>query len=373
MRIPLSHGHSVDTLFSLYSKNGEYSVKSSYQTARQIRSAEEGCGECSMARSDDALWKLLWKLHIPSKIKVFAWRALHDILPTRVNLMRRKIVDDGTCQLCQRENETVLHVLWECSVAKDVWAGCSRELQKHVSGQNDLAFLFEELRQKLSVEVFELFVVQLWLIWSQRNAIIHGGVMQDPTKLGQRAREFVEEYRQAQIHLSIPTATLSSSHTWNPPPCRLFKLNFDAAVFNDIKASGIGDVIRNDLGEIMVSMSAKGPQVADSEEAEILACSRALEMAVDSGFSDLIVEGDNASVMKNIAGPCPRFSRFGHLYEDIHCLVSGLRSNSIQFVHREANRVAHSLARYARNLDDDLIWMEDIPPFVLEALYVDSS
>ena len=84
-------------------------------------------------------------------------------------------------------------------------------------------------------------------------------------------------------------------------------------------------------------------------------------MAVDSGFSDLIVEGDNASVMKNIAGPCPRFSRFGHLYEDIYCLVSGLRSKFIQSVHREANRVAHSLARYARNIDDDLIWMEDTP------------
>ena len=60
--------------------------------------------------------------------------------------MRRKIVDEGTCQLCQRENETVLHVSWECSVAKDVRAGCSRELQKHVGGQNDLTLLFEKLQ-----------------------------------------------------------------------------------------------------------------------------------------------------------------------------------------------------------------------------------
>ena len=97
MRIPLSHGHSVDALFWLYSKNGEYSVKSGYQTARQIRSVEEGCGECSMVRSDGAMWRLLWKLHIPTKIKVFAWCALHDILPTRENLVCRKIVDEGAC------------------------------------------------------------------------------------------------------------------------------------------------------------------------------------------------------------------------------------------------------------------------------------
>ena len=99
-----------------------------------------------MARSDGAIWRLLWKLHIPTKIKVFAWHALHDILPTPENLVRRKIVDEGTFQLCQRENETVLHALWECSVVKDVRAGCSRELQKHVGGQNDLTLLFKELQ-----------------------------------------------------------------------------------------------------------------------------------------------------------------------------------------------------------------------------------
>ena len=250
MRIPLSHGHAVDALLLLYSKNGEYSVKSGYQTARQIKSVEEERGECSMARNEGAVWRILWKLHIPTKIKFFAWQALYDILPTYENLVHRRIVNDGTYQLCQKENETVLHALWECSVAKDVWAGCSRELQKHVGGQNDLMHLFEELLHKLSVEVFELFLVQLWLIWSQHNVITYGGVMQDPTRLGQQAREFLEEYRQAQLHLSLPTATPRSRHTWNLPPRISFKLNFDVVVFNDINASRTGAVIRNDMGRL---------------------------------------------------------------------------------------------------------------------------
>ncbi|KAK9991769.1 hypothetical protein SO802_026754 [Lithocarpus litseifolius] len=122
-----------------------------------------------------------------------------------------------------------------------------------------------------------------------------------------------------------------------------FKLNFDAAVFNNIEASGIGAVIGNDLGEVMVSMSTRGPQVADSEKAEVLACRRAIELAVDSGFLEPIIEGDNASIMKNIAGPWPRFSRLGHLYADIQCLVSGLQSKLISCVHREANGVHGTL------------------------------
>ena len=119
-------------------------------------------GEYSKVMNGGAVWRSLWKLRVPNKIKVFAWRALYDILPTRENLARRRIVTDGTCELCQRENESVFHALWECSVAKGVWAGCSRELQKHGGGQADLMQLFEESMSKLSVEVFELFMVQMW-------------------------------------------------------------------------------------------------------------------------------------------------------------------------------------------------------------------
>lgn len=93
------------------------------------------------------MWRSLWKLHVPTKIKVFVWLALHDILPTRENLVCQRIVADGTCELYQRENESVLHALWECSAG--VWAGCSRELQKHVSGQTDLMQLFEAISGSL--------------------------------------------------------------------------------------------------------------------------------------------------------------------------------------------------------------------------------
>ena len=44
------------------------------------------------------VWAKLWKLQIPNKIKLFGWRACLDILPTRVNLARRKILEDDKCE-----------------------------------------------------------------------------------------------------------------------------------------------------------------------------------------------------------------------------------------------------------------------------------
>ena len=34
--------------------------------------------------------------------------------------------------------------------------------------------------------------------------------------------------------------------------------------------------------------------------------------------------------------------------------------------------MAHSLARYAKNLSDEMYWLEDSPPPAMEALYKDS-
>ena len=51
-----------------------------------------------------------------------------------------------------------------------------------------------------------------------------------------------------------------------------YKLNFDASIFQDGENSGVGVIIRNDRGEVMAALSAKGPLVTGSEEAEIFAC-----------------------------------------------------------------------------------------------------
>ena len=44
----------------------------------------------------------------------------------------------------------------------------------------------------------------------------------------------------------------------------------------------------------------------------------------------------------------------------------------VGFVTRSANNVTHILARYAKDLVEDIVWIEDSPPVVVEALYLDS-
>ena len=122
----------------------------------------------------------------------------------------------------------------------------------------------------------------------------------------------------------------------------------------------------------MATLSSKGGDVQDSEEAEVLVCRKALEFIMDACFSNLIVEGDNTIVMNSITSAQSDLSCLGNIYDDIRCLAGALRHVEFNSISRSANGVAHSLAHYAKHLDEDIVWLEDSPPPALEALYLDS-
>ena len=79
------------------------------------------------------VWRRLWKTNIPNKIKAFGWRACQNALPTKENLARCGIIDNDRCELCKQAPKSVLHMLWECRVAQDIWTGSMRHLQKGIS------------------------------------------------------------------------------------------------------------------------------------------------------------------------------------------------------------------------------------------------
>lgn len=93
----------------------------------------------------------------------------------------------------------------------------------------------------------------------------------------------------------------------------IYKLNSDGAVFADMAAFRFRLVNQNDKGQVMVALLSKGPTITDSEEAEVLVSRKALEFAIEAGFSDLVIEGDNTIVMKAIHSPQWNMSRLGNV------------------------------------------------------------
>ena len=59
-------------------------------------------------------------------------------------------------------------------------------------------------------------------------------------------------------------------------------------------------------------------------EAELLACRKAIEFAVDAGFSELVIEGDNSSVITTISTMKIDQSLVVNVVEDIQHLIHNL-------------------------------------------------
>ena len=68
-------------------------------------------GESSREMMGSSIRAKPWKLKIPNKIRVFGWRACLDILPTQVNLARRKILAEDRCGVCLLAKEFGYNVL----------------------------------------------------------------------------------------------------------------------------------------------------------------------------------------------------------------------------------------------------------------------
>jgi hypothetical protein len=111
---------------------------------------------------------------------MFVWKACNNLLPTKANLLRRKVVDNALCPIYLREEETKEHLLWECPSAFDVWCDDPISLQKSPSIGLNFIQLFEYILIWCATQKVELFVVTAMCIWLRRNDMVHEGFFTHP-------------------------------------------------------------------------------------------------------------------------------------------------------------------------------------------------
>ncbi|PRQ37611.1 putative reverse transcriptase zinc-binding domain-containing protein [Rosa chinensis] len=111
LSIPLPVCEQEDEYIWGPSSNGKFSIKSAtwlqYDHLRK--------------HSQSKLINKLWKLNVQPKIKIFGWLLLRGRLKTRDRLSRFGIINDNSCLLCNRDNETADHLFGYCEFTKEVW------------------------------------------------------------------------------------------------------------------------------------------------------------------------------------------------------------------------------------------------------------
>ncbi|KAL0444502.1 UNVERIFIED_CONTAM: hypothetical protein Slati_2172900 [Sesamum latifolium] len=128
---------STHSLHWHYEKNGRYSVKSPYRliTNRAHTHLQSGPIRAKSFKSDSC--RFIWQATVPSKIRLFAWRACRDSLPTSSNLQKRGMAKDEVCMWCDFELDDLLHTILRCHFSRLVWALSHLPWSIIASGQDD--------------------------------------------------------------------------------------------------------------------------------------------------------------------------------------------------------------------------------------------
>ena len=128
-RIPVSEWWVEDLLIWPLTPTGDYSVRSAYRMLEtNARSLSPGT---SSSEGQSKVWKGIWKIKTPNKVRHFIWRVAHDSLPTKVNLQHRHVPVKASCSMCDEPLESLIHCLWLCDLSSrkvrscDAWYCCS--------------------------------------------------------------------------------------------------------------------------------------------------------------------------------------------------------------------------------------------------------
>ena len=130
-KIPLTKNAGVDAVLWPMTEDGQYTSKSGY---RFLKEQEGG----------------------------LAVGACKHSLPTKCNLVCRKVILDHHCDRCTAAPENILHAIWSCSELDVVWESVDWDFRSRVQVQDVRELVTWILDNGKRAE---LFTVTAWCVW----------------------------------------------------------------------------------------------------------------------------------------------------------------------------------------------------------------
>ena len=146
------------------------------------------------------------------------------------------------------------------------------------------------------------------------------------------------------------------------PPLGFTKINIDGAAL-DGSPSSTGVAIWGCWGCLIAVSSKVLPSTFSAEVTKALALQDGVLLALELGISHVIVEFDALSIIQAINEDVLG-GELGHIMQNIKDISSSFSWCSFQHLIRSGNRVAHDLAKAARDLGVSQVWKGVCPSFV---------
>jgi ribonuclease HI len=134
----------------------------------------------------------------------------------------------------------------------------------------------------------------------------------------------------------------------------------DASFFEANDATGWGWCLRDSRGQFQLAGTNIRHSLYSVVEGEACAIIEAMEEMILRGFKYVIFESDSRLVVDAITSSNNGISEFSHLIAHIQFLLRSNNYFEVKYVKRQANNVAHTLARAAYSMSSRCVF-DSIP------------
>jgi ribonuclease HI len=325
---------------------GNYTVKSGYRLIM----------EESWKRLEEwgnRNWSMLWGVKAPHKAKHLLWRLCKECVPTRVKLSQRHVECTLLCPLCNIDVETDFHAFFNCPHVAQCWnsAGLSHLINNRLLIFDNMQDLILDLCSQADSHDAGRAALLLWCIWQNRNDTVWNSNTTPANHLGQNALHLWLSWQAAQ-HFSSrgneqQQAASFGSIAWEKPPPGWFKCNVDAAFSNREGRTAISASVRDSGGRFLFGQTKNYNSQMSIMEGEGLALLEAIILITSQGLNNVIFESDSQSIVHAVNANLDGISEHYSIVTCIRQLLSSFPNFKVKFLRRQANMVAHTLARAA--------------------------
>ncbi|KAK5833720.1 uncharacterized protein LOC108475071 [Gossypium arboreum] len=232
-------------------------------------------------------WKALWKLHTLPKIRVFTWRAGHEILPTNEKIASIRQDFDKGCPRCGAKIETLLHALKDYPTSHAVLSlgGWSKNtiLKKYDHCIDWLEDMMRVLDKKAMADLMAI----LWNYWNNRNNFVFREKEEEAKIIWERASTLNNEFWIRNFINEPLLSQNSAGMKWEKPPKGFTKINFDAIVGEN--GFGYGAIARDDEGFVLGGGGGFIGSRLSVEETECVALEESIKIACKLKINERVI------------------------------------------------------------------------------------
>ncbi|KAL6145798.1 hypothetical protein ACLB2K_056483 [Fragaria x ananassa] len=317
-------------------------------------------------------WNLDTILHLLNPIDVN--RILSIPIGPGIGL-DRKLSQSPICPLCGAFDESIEHILLLCHWVDPIWYGSPLCLRIDKRKVITLDKWLQDSIMKHSTESDRVWCGTLisficWSIWKARCCFVYQYESPSPICVLQKGIMAAFEFINSCSKENVKTKS-NGVLKWTHPPEGVTAINCDAAWSNE-NNGGLGVALRNHEG-VCIGGAHGQAFLSSVEAAEATAILLGVNVALDMGLKDVIVQSDSLSIITelNSSSSCKNW-KITQIIDDIKWKKVFFNSITWDWIPREANQVADAAALLGKRMMGLNRWVNRPPSSLLSVLRNDS-